>query len=154
MIHTLASVLQQTADTAAEKKSSSAASIIGFLPIILIGVAMYFLLIRPQRRRMREQQATISKIEEGDEIITSGGLYGFVTAIDGDVFWVEIDSEKGIEVRLHRSAIARKVNPTDDRAGGQPVPEDEEQADDGAPPGTSNGSAGGDADEAKGKKAT
>ncbi|MFZ9397281.1 MAG: preprotein translocase subunit YajC, partial [Ilumatobacteraceae bacterium] len=56
----------------------------------LIGFAMYFLMIRPQRRRMRETAEMQKSIGEGDEILTNSGMYGFVNAMDGDVVWLEI----------------------------------------------------------------
>ena len=115
---------------AAGGTKSSSSGLITFIPILLIGVAMYFLLIRPQRRRMRDQQSLMTQLEEGDEIITNGGIYGFITAIDGDVLWVEIDAEKNVEVRIHRSAITRKINPTVEPAGGEPAPDDADDADD------------------------
>ncbi len=74
--------------------------------------AMYFLLLRPQRRRLKEGQALQSSIAVDDEIIMTSGIYGFVTAIEGDVLWVDIadghDKER-IEVRVARSSVARKA---------------------------------------------
>lgn len=73
---------------------------------------MYFLLLRPQRRRLKEGQALQSSIAVDDEIIMTSGIYGFVTAIEGDVLWVDIadghDKER-IEVRVARSSVARKA---------------------------------------------
>jgi preprotein translocase subunit YajC len=82
------------------------------LPILLLIVLMYFLLIRPQQRRMREQQALLSAVAEGDEILTSSGMYGFITAMDGDTVWVEI--AEGVEIRVAKAAIARRVTPAAD----------------------------------------
>mgnify|MGYP006374559239 CR=1 FL=1 len=92
-------------------------SLIIFLPI---PVAMYFLLIRPQRRRQRETAALQSAIEVGDEIMTTSGVYGFITSFDGDIAWLEIDDN--VQIRIARQAIQRKVDtakgetavPTDD----------------------------------------
>jgi preprotein translocase subunit YajC len=81
------------------------------LPILALVVLMYFLLIRPQQRRMREQQAMLSAVEEGDEILTSSGLYGFITAMEGDTIWVEI--AEGVEVRVAKGAVARRIKPHD-----------------------------------------
>jgi len=106
---------------AQEAKKSSGSGLLTFIPILAIGGAMYFLLIRPQRKRMKNQQGLLKTIDEGDEIITSGGIYGFVTAVDGDVLWVEIDHEKKVEIRIHRSSVSRKINPTVEPAGGEPV---------------------------------
>ena len=74
----------------------------------LIGLAMYFLLIRPQRKRQREQVALQRAVEVGDEIMTTSGLYGFVTGFDGDIAWIEIDDN--VQIRIARQAIQRKVD--------------------------------------------
>jgi preprotein translocase subunit YajC len=81
-----------------------------FLPLML--AAMYFLMIRPQKKRQREQAALQRAIEVGDEIMTTSGVYGFVTGFDGDIAWLEIDDN--VQIRVARQAIQRKV----DTAGG------------------------------------
>ena len=107
------------------------------LPILALVVLMYFLLIRPQQRRMREQQAMLSAVEEGDEILTSSGLYGFITAMEGDTIWVEI--AEGVEVRVAKGAVARRVTPhetTADQSAGaeREAPADAADTDDTAHP--------------------
>lgn len=74
----------------------------------LIGLAMYFLLIRPQRKRQREQIALQRGVEVGDEVMTTSGLYGFITGFDGDIAWLEIDDN--VQIRIARQAIQRKVD--------------------------------------------
>jgi preprotein translocase subunit YajC len=94
-----------------------------FVPMILIGAAMYFLMIRPQRRKMRSQAALQSSIDVGDEVMTTSGVYGFVTLLDGDIAWLEIDDN--VQIRIARQALQRKVDtsqgetaiPTDDGSG-------------------------------------
>jgi preprotein translocase subunit YajC len=71
-------------------------------------VAMYFLLIRPQRRRMKDQQTMQSSIEQGDEVITSSGIYGFISAVEDNYFWLEIDDD--VQIRISRAAIQGKVD--------------------------------------------
>jgi preprotein translocase subunit YajC len=87
------------------------------LPVLLFG-GLYFLMIRPQQRRRKEAMQLISQIAEGDEVITTGGIYGFISAIDGDVMWLDI--AEGVEIRVHRSSIARKIDPAKEPAGGEP----------------------------------
>jgi preprotein translocase subunit YajC len=111
-----------------EKTSNSGSPLGLLLPVLLFG-GMYFLLIRPQRKRMRDAQALVSSIAEGDEVITTGGIYGFVNAIDGDVFWLDI--AENTEIRVHRSAISRRIDPTQEAAGGAPVDAAGDQAQDG-----------------------
>jgi preprotein translocase subunit YajC len=96
---------------AADSKSSSGNPLVALLPFILIAVAMYFLLIRPQRRRMAEQRALASAVEEGDEVMTTSGIYGFVTAIDGDVIWLDIAD--GVDIRVARQAVSRRIPATE-----------------------------------------
>ena len=64
---------------------------------------MYFLMIRPQRRRMREQAALQSTLGVGDEVVTTSGIYGFITGFDGDKVWLEIDDD--VQIRVARAAI-------------------------------------------------
>ena len=80
----------------------------------LIFAAMWFLMIRPQRRRVRETQALQSAIAAGDEVILNSGLYGFVTSVENDVLWLDIADGHGderIEVRVSRGSVARRIPP-------------------------------------------
>jgi preprotein translocase subunit YajC len=76
------------------------------LPLMMVG--MYFLLIRPQRRRMKEQSSMQSSLTEGDEIITTSGIYGFITGFDDDIVWIEIDDT--VQIRIAKAAIQKKVD--------------------------------------------
>lgn len=96
--------------------------LVGLLPFLLIGLFMYFLLIRPQRKRMREQAELQRSVGVGDEIVTNSGVYGFITGEDGpNRFWLEIDDN--VQIRVSRAAVQQKVDttaedeqPTDDDA--------------------------------------
>jgi|SRR5215207_3476158 len=88
--------------------------------LLLIPVAMYFLMIRPQRRRMREQQSLQSQLEVGDEVITSAGLYGFITEVNDDFVWLEIDDD--VQVRMSRAAIQGKVDTSGHGTDAKPAP--------------------------------
>jgi preprotein translocase subunit YajC len=88
----------------------SAGAMIAQLAIfILIPVAMYFLLIRPRRRMVKEQQAVQRSVEVGDEVLLTSGLYGFITGFEegSDVVWVEIDDD--VQIRVTRAGISGKV---------------------------------------------
>ncbi len=81
--------------------------------LLLIPFAMYFFMIRPQRRRMREQQELQRSIQVGDEVITTSGVYGTITGEDGDTrFWLEIDDD--VQIRIARAAIQGKASPDAD----------------------------------------
>ncbi len=84
------------------------------LPLVLIMGVFYFLLIRPQQRKMKEHQEMLKKVGKGDTIVTSGGLIGKVTkVVDDNELQVEVG--ENVKVRVLRSGIA------DVRARGEPV---------------------------------
>ena len=91
---------------AAENNSGGSALSLLFLPLMLVGA--YFLLIRPQRRRQKEQSSLQGALSEGDEVITTSGMYGFITGFDGDIVWLEVDDN--IQIRVARQAVQRKVD--------------------------------------------
>jgi preprotein translocase subunit YajC len=71
-------------------------------PIVLI-VAMYFMMIRPQMKRQKEHKSLLDKLSRGDEIITSGGIAGTVAEI-GDNF-VTVEIADGVKVRVQKAAV-------------------------------------------------
>ena len=68
----------------------SGSQIWSFLPIILIFVIFYFLLIRPQQKQRKNHQSLLSNLKVGDNVLTSGGIYGRVTGLKDDKVTVEI----------------------------------------------------------------
>ena len=85
------------------------------LPFLLLGGLFYFMILRPQRRRSREQQALINSVEEGDEILIAGaGIYGTVTAIDDEEGTVEVEVAPGVTLKMLRAGIARRVSTEDE----------------------------------------
>jgi preprotein translocase subunit YajC len=76
----------------------------GYLLILLLLAALWLLLIRPAQRRQKAQQQLLSAVEVGDEIVTAGGLYGTVKALEDDDLRLEI--APGVEVRVARRAVA------------------------------------------------
>jgi preprotein translocase subunit YajC len=80
----------------------------GYIFILLLLVLMWLLLIRPQRQRQLQQQRMISAVEVGKEIVTAGGLYGTVTAVQDDEVHVEIAPD--VQVRIAKRAIAGVIS--------------------------------------------
>jgi preprotein translocase subunit YajC len=76
----------------------------GYIFILVLLVVMWFLLIRPQRRRQVESQRLVQSLAVGKEIVTAGGLYGTITALEDDEARVQIAD--GVEVRIAKLAIA------------------------------------------------
>ena len=79
------------------------AGIIGFLPIILMFVLLYFLMIRPQMKRAKETKAMIEALQKGDEVITAGGVIGRITRI-GDTY-IGLEVAPNIEITVQKSAV-------------------------------------------------
>lgn len=82
--------------------------ILGFLPLVLIFAAMYFLLLRPQRKRQKETANLQKGIAEGDEVVLNSGIYGFVSAVEDEWLWLDV-AEK-VEIRVAKGSIARKIS--------------------------------------------
>jgi preprotein translocase subunit YajC len=80
-----------------------------FLYLALLVLAFFVLIVLPQRRRMAAQRALIASIEPGDEIVTSGGIFGTIKRLD-DVS-AELEVADGVVVRIARGAIAQRVGP-------------------------------------------
>jgi preprotein translocase subunit YajC len=79
-------------------------SLMSFLPIILMFVVLYFLMIRPQMKRQKEQKAMMEALAKGDEVVTAGGMLGKVTKVtDG---YVTVDIADGTEIVVQKAAIA------------------------------------------------
>ena len=75
-----------------------------FIPLILV---FYFLMIRPQRNRVRQHQELLRAIEVGDEVETIGGIFGTIKGVTDDEFLIEISP--GTTVRMSRGAVRRKI---------------------------------------------
>jgi len=76
---------------------------IGFLPIILMFVLLYFLMIRPQMKRAKEQKAMIEALQKGDEVVTAGGVVGRITKLGEQ--YVTIEIAPNTEIVVQRSAV-------------------------------------------------
>jgi preprotein translocase subunit YajC len=79
-----------------------------YIFVLALLALVWFMLIRPQRRRQQDAQRLLETITVGKEIVTAGGLFGTVTAVDGDEVRVEI--AEGVEVRLAKRAVAGVVS--------------------------------------------
>ena len=86
-----------------------------FLPLILIFVVFYFLLIRPQQKKMKQHREMLDAIRRGDKVVTGGGIMGTVTKVDSDTE-VTVEIAKDVKVKVQRSTsqvllIARSLFP-------------------------------------------
>lgn len=83
------------------------------LPMLVIFVIFYFLLIRPQTKRQKEQEAMLKALDKGDRIVTAGGMHGLVVGVTDEVLTVEIGGAAGggqkLRVKIDRARVERLV---------------------------------------------
>ena len=96
--------------------ASGAAGLASFLPLVLIFVIMYFLMIRPQQKRMKEHRAMVEALRRGDQVITQGGIIGKISKVKDGEGEIEVEIADGVKVRVVRSSIAQVVSKTEPAA--------------------------------------
>jgi preprotein translocase subunit YajC len=100
----ISSAFAQTATGAAAATGGPMDALGPMIPFVLIAVVFYFLLIRPQQKRMKEHRAMIDAMAKGDMVVTAGGLIGKVVKVEDAE--VQIELSEGIKVRVVRSTIS------------------------------------------------
>lgn len=83
--------------------------------IALIGVMLYFLMIRPQRKQQKKMNALLSTIAAGDSVVTSAGFYGVVIDVMEDVVIVEFGNNKNCRIPMKKSAIVEIEKPSTEK---------------------------------------
>jgi len=83
-----------------------------FIPLILIFAIMYFLLIRPQQKKVKQHQNMVASLRRGDQVVTQGGLMGKVTKVKEENE-VEVEVADGVKVRVVQNTIAQVLSKTE-----------------------------------------
>ncbi len=99
-----ASVPAGTAAAGAPAAPGTGAMLVPFIAMFAI---MYFLMIRPQQKKMKEQQSMLSQLKEGDEVLTASGILGTVKSITDKMVSIEID--QGVKLRMMKSQVASVI---------------------------------------------
>jgi preprotein translocase subunit YajC len=84
-----------------------------FAPILFIFVIFYFLLIAPMRKKQKRTQEMLSKLKKGDEVITGGGIFGRIAALDEERGFVVLQISDNAKIKVLRSAIASLASEPD-----------------------------------------
>ena len=87
--------------------SGLAATIVPMLPILAIGLVFYFLVIAPANKQRRKQAEMIAGLKKGDKVLTTGGIYGSIQGVEGEV--VQLKVAENVKIRVARSAISGVV---------------------------------------------
>lgn len=96
----------------AQAATGAGGTLFSFLPLVLIFLIMYFLLIRPQQRKVKEHKAMVEAIRRGDEVLTQGGIIGKVSKVkeDGEL---EVEIAANVRVRVPRNTITQVLKKTE-----------------------------------------
>lgn len=100
---------------AAGAAPGGAAAFAQFLPIVLIFVIFYFLLIRPQQKKMKDHRAMVEALRRGDQVVTSGGIVAKVSKVQDDGM-VEVEIADGVKVKVVKHTITQVLNKTEPAA--------------------------------------
>ena len=93
---------------------SSGNPLVSLLPLLLIFVAMYFLLLRPQRKRQKETRSLQDSLKEGDEVVLSSGIIGFIDDVQDDgIVWLNVADK--MEIRVTKGSIASRMSTVESR---------------------------------------
>ena len=101
------SAFAQAADAAAATPPSPIANL---LPLLLILVVFYIALIRPQQKRMKEHQSTLSALKKGDQVVTAGGIIGKISKMTDGESTVMVEIASGVEISVVKATITGLVN--------------------------------------------
>ena len=85
----------------------SPSQLLSFLPLVLVFIIFYFLLIRPQQKKAKDHQQMLGKLKKNDEVMTSGGIYGKVTALTDIIVTLEV--APNVRIRVNRPQISAVV---------------------------------------------
>jgi len=77
-----------------------------FLPLILIFIIFYFLLIRPQSKKAKEQKQMLDNLKKGDKVMTNGGIYGLIEDIDEKTVTLKVGIKDDVKIKISRGYIA------------------------------------------------
>ncbi|MGB0660200.1 MAG: preprotein translocase subunit YajC [Mangrovicoccus sp.] len=97
----------------AQAGGDSASAITQFIPFILVFAIMYFLLIRPQQKKVKEHQKMVQALRRGDQLVTQGGVIGKVTKVKDDADELEVEIAEGVKVRVVRSTVSQVLSKTE-----------------------------------------
>ena len=96
------------------KSSSPGGMLSMLLPFILMFVVMYFLILRPQKKKEKDRKSLLSRIKKNDKVVTSGGIHGLITSVRENEVILRVDDAKDVKVKVDRTAIVAVVEVSHD----------------------------------------
>ncbi len=98
----------------AAAKSSPSGMLSMLLPFILMFVVMYFLILRPQKRKDKDRKSLLSRIKKNDKVVTSGGIHGIIISVRENEVILRVDDAKDVKVKVDRTSIVAVVEVSHD----------------------------------------
>ena len=105
----LSTVIMMAGGGAQQAPQGGASGVLSFLPFILIFLVLYFLMIRPQAKKQKEQQKMLTDLKQGDQIVTIGGIHGTIAGLREQDNTIIIKISDNSKIIVDRAAISRKV---------------------------------------------
>lgn len=96
----------------AQAAGSAPASLMQFAPLVLIFIVFYFLLIRPQQKKLKDHRAMLEAVRRGDRVVTNGGIIGLVTKVNDDKE-LTIEIADNVRVRVMRDMVSSVISKTE-----------------------------------------
>lgn len=119
----MSSIVHAAESIKAAPGGSQGGGIANFFPFLIIIGIFYFLLIRPQKKKAKEHQKMLNELQRGNRIVTSGGIYGVISAMKGKI--IEIKIADGVKIQVTRSSISGLANDDVQQSGNAQVTEAE-----------------------------
>lgn len=108
------------AQAAGAPAASGTDAIMSLLPLVLIFVVFYFLLIRPQQKKMKEHRAMLDALRRGDRVVTGGGIIGTIVKVGSDDE-LQVEIAEGVRVRVMRPTITAVLAKTEPAKAAEPA---------------------------------
>ena len=99
----------------AQAAGGAMGTVTSLMPLILIFAIMYFLLIRPQQKKLKEHKAMVEALRRGDQVLTQGGIVGKVVKVGEDGV-IEVEIAEGVKVKVIKHTIAQVMSKTEPAA--------------------------------------
>ena len=109
MLELINSAFAQEAVQAAAKQPSPWTSM---LPLVLIMVVFYFLLIRPQQKKIKEHQMMVKAVGKGDEVVTTGGIFGEIVKVEEETGVIHLKIADNVQIRVRRDMVSEVTKST------------------------------------------
>jgi len=111
-------VAQAAGDKVAEGQGMPKAYGWGFMVwFVLLFAVMYYVMVRPQKKKEKQRQAMLAALKKGDRVVTAGGIYGVVKNLKEDEVTVVVDEQRDIRLRMTRSSVSAIVQPGKNKGG-------------------------------------